>query len=331
MCWLCGKQESSQTTQTTTDKSDNVNLCVASGADAADIGVDAVVNHCENAVVKLLNGDEMKDLEKTYNDVKKAIYSIPPKYRTIKAQHPMWKIDLSDTKEKDEERVIAKVRQHIMNEIKSKLKAETLSLRLEQQLEFVLSAAAIKQIPEKTRQYCDIKLSGDYGGESYIRAGVIGMYRIKQEVLIYAALYCEKWVEEKNVAINTEDSIWAAENVGKFAKYLLIKQIRKDSEKMIKVAKQEENKMTKRKMLRIEQENGMELYQWLESINLTDYYNHFYQQGFTTKMTIAKIDRETLQNDLKITELGRIYQFEAGIAKLKQELYGRLGNVSNCE
>ena len=81
----------------------------------------------------------------------------------------------------------------------------------------------------------------------------------------------------------------------------------------------------------------MELYQWLEPIKRTKYYTHFYQQEELEKnKTIAKIDNNIWKNDLEITKLDCILEFEEETANLKRELRMGIGmegqvNVTNGE
>ena len=276
-----------------------------------DDGVDqsALGSHFEDMKLDLLSGHDIKELKKTYEMVKRAVESIPPKIRDRVTSHPVWKIDLSDSK--TQEKDIKQAQKHIMKIIKSDLHVTKLPLKLTRKLESVFNAAKFKRIKEQKEEYCEIELSGDFGGTSHVRIGIIGMQRLehKEEILMHAALYFEKWVQQTHDKINTSKAVWNKENVKKFAKYLLIEEIngkiKSEKDKMIAI---------------IKKENGTELYEWLESIELQQYYHDFKKNGFEKKRNIAKIDKDTLKNVIKISKHGHVLEFVECIEKLKHEV-----------
>eukprot|EP01084_Bolivina_argentea_P010932 20403_1 len=161
--------------------------------------------------IDLLGGDSLEEIKSAHDKVVQAVYSIPPHIRERYQTHPLIYITKDNA---------AKAKHLLIKKIKRDLELTELPRELEYKLNDLIDWSEIAN--RYKDDYIQIDLSGDYGGTSYVRVGMLGMQKITDnEVALAASLYCEKWIEEEHVKINIGHSVWRLENVAKFAKYEL--------------------------------------------------------------------------------------------------------------
>ena len=190
-------------------------LGVVYNTDVVASDQNAMVTMLENMKFDALGKNEVEELKKLHDKVMKGIYSIPPK---IRKKFDSFPLITTSRKNLDETSEIIK------DQIREDLEIDKLPTELDKKIDRLIKYGKVTN--SLSNDYLSIDISGDAGGTSIIRLGLLSFQSIDDDqVVIGLSLYCEEWKEESYVYINKSHETWSFENVKGFLLYNMIEKL----------------------------------------------------------------------------------------------------------